>query len=205
LSIIFGISFFMMNYIWAAMLIIGLVWGIAAGRAQEVASALAEGAGEAVTLCLTLAGTYMLWMGIMNVAKAAGMIEGLAKAARKPLARLFPSSQSAVAPITLNLAANFFGAGSAATPFGLEAMRKMSEASGKSEVATDDMCMFLALNSTAIELVPAGVLALRAAVGSQDVFCVVLPTFVSSVILFAAAAALMKLMCRLLPYKRAKK
>lgn len=195
----------MMNYIWAAMLIIGLVWGIAAGRAQEVASALTEGAGEAVTLCLTLAGTYMLWMGIMNVAKAAGMIEGLAKAARKPLARLFPSSQSAVAPITLNLAANFFGAGSAATPFGLEAMRKMSEASGKSEVATDDMCMFLALNSTAIELVPAGVLALRAAVGSQDVFCVVLPTFVSSVILFVAAAALMKLMCRLLPYKRAKK
>ncbi len=195
----------MMNDIWAAMMIVGFAWGIATGRAQEVAAALTEGAGEAVTLCLTLAGSYMLWMGMMNVAKAAGMIKGLAKAARKPLARLFPSAQSAIAPITLNLAANFFGAGSAATPFGLEAMREMSRLSGASDVATDDMCMFLALNATAIELVPASVLALRAAAGSQDVFCVVLPTFVSSVILFAAAAVLMKLMCRLFPYKRAKK
>lgn len=192
----------MMNYIWGAMMIVGLVWGIAAGRAEEVASAMTEGAGEAVTLCLTLAGTYMLWMGVLNVAKSARMIEGLAKAAEKPLSRLFPSSKSAVAPITLNLAANFFGAGSAATPFGLEAMREMSEASGKSDVATDDMCMFLALNSTAIELIPAGVLALRAAAGSADVFCVVLPTFVSSVACFFAAAALMKLMCRLYPVKR---
>lgn len=195
----------MMNYIWGAMMIIGIIWGIAAGRAQEVASALTEGAGEAVTLCITLAGTYMLWMGLMNVAKAAGMIDKLAKTARRPLSCLFPSSQKALAPITLNLAANFFGAGSAATPFGLEAMREMSEQAGGSTVATDDMCMFLALNSTAIELVPAGVIALRAASGSGDVFCIVLPTFVSSVILFVSAAALMKLMCRLFPYRRRRK
>ncbi|HWQ59285.1 MAG TPA: nucleoside recognition domain-containing protein [Clostridia bacterium] len=191
----------MMNYIWAAMMIVGLVWGIASGRAEAVASAMTEGAGEAVTLCLTLAGSYMLWMGIMNIAKSAGLIEALAKAAKKPLSRLFPDADKAVAPIALNLAANFFGAGSAATPFGLEAMREMSEASGKSDVATDGMCMFLALNSAAIELIPAGVLALRAASGSKDVFVVVLPTFVCSLISFIAAVFLMKLACRLFPYR----
>ncbi len=192
----------MMNYIWAGMMIVGLVWGIAAGRADAVATAMTEGAGEAVTLCVTLAGAYLLWMGLMNVAKAAGLIEKLAKRAQKPLSYLFPNSENAIAPITLNLAANFFGAGSAATPFGLEAMREMSEASGKSDVATDGMCMFLALNSTAIEIIPAGVLALRAAAGSADIYSIVLPTFVSSVICFALAAALMKLSCKLFPYNK---
>lgn len=199
------INFFMMNYIWAAMMITGLVWGVIAGRADAVAAAMTEGAGEAVTLCITLAGSYMLWMGVLNVARAARMVEGLARIAKKPLSRLFPHSQKAVVPIALNLAANFFGAGGAATPFGLEAMREMSEASGKSGVATDDMCMFLAVNSAAIELIPAGVLSLRAAAGSQDVFSVVAPTFVCSLICFVAAAALMKLACRMFPYREKKR
>ncbi len=192
----------MMNMVWAGMMIVGLVWGIATGRAAEVAQALTLGAGEAVTLCLTLAGSYVLWLGVLNVARDAGMIEGLARAVKKPLARLFPSSPEAAAPIALNLAANFFGADSAATPFGLEAMRVISEISGKSSVATDDMCMFFALNAAAVELVPASVLALRTAAGAQDVFLVVLPTFVCSLICFIAAAVLMKLACRLFPEKR---
>lgn len=195
----------MMNYIWAAMMVVGLVWGVAAGRADEVAAAMTEGAGEAVTLCLTLAGSYMLWMGVLNIARNAGMVEGLARIAKKPLSLLFPRSEKAVVPIALNLAANFFGAGGAATPFGLEAMREMSEASGKSSVATDDMCMFLAVNSAAIELIPAGVLALRAAAGSQDVFCVVAPTFVCSLVCFIAAVVFMKLAQRLFPHREEEK
>lgn len=195
----------MMNVVWACMMIIGLAWGIASGRAAEVAAAMTEGAAEAVTLCLTLAGSYMLWMGIMNVARAAGMVEGLARIAKKPLAHLFPSSKEAVVPIALNLAANFFGAGSAATPFGLEAMRLMSESSGRGSVATDDMCMFLALNGAAIELIPASVLALRTAAGSKDAFVVVLPTFIASLILFAAAVFLTRLSCRLFPGQRSKR
>lgn len=186
------------------MMIVGLAWGIAAGRATQVAEALSAGASEAVTLCLTLAGAYMLWMGVLNVARAAGMVEGLARIAKKPLARLFPSSQAAIVPIALNLAANFFGAGSAATPFGLEAMRLMSESSGGGPVATDDMCMFLALNAAAIELIPATVLALRTAAGSKDAFVVVMPTFLASLIMFIAAVFLTRFACRVFPRQRHK-
>lgn len=194
----------MMNVIWAGMMIVGLAWGIASGRAAEVAEALTAGASEAVTLCLTLAGSYMLWMGVMNAARAAGMVEGLARIAKKPLARLFPSSKAAVVPIALNLAANFFGAGSAATPFGLEAMRLMSESSGGGSVATNDMCMFLALNAAAIELIPASVLALRTAAGSKDAFVVVVPTFIASIVLFITAVFLTRLACRIFPGQKRK-
>lgn len=192
----------MMNYVWAGMLIVGLVWGVATGRSAEVAAALTDGASEAVTLCITLGGAYMLWMGIMNVASDCGLIEGMARLFEKPLRLLFPKTKRAVAPITLNLAANLFGAAGAATPFGLEAMRLMSEEAKKPAEATDDMCMFIALNSAAIELVPAGVLALRTAAGSKDAYCVVLPTFICSLICFSCAAVLAKLFCKIFPEKK---
>lgn len=189
--------------IFLSMLLIGMAAGALSGNIQAVMDAMLAGAGEAVTLSLSLAGAYMLWMGLMNVGRRAGCVDALARAVDKPLKKLFPGAKKAVAPITLNLAANFFGAGSAATPFGLEAMKELSRGGSKrdADVATDDMCMFLALNSAAIEILPAGVLALRAAAGSQNVYCVVLPTFLASVISFASAAVFCKLFCRLFPAK----
>lgn len=181
------------------MLLLGLVASIASGNAEGAMEALLTGAGEAVTLSLSLAGAYMLWMGLMNVAKEAGLIDGLARAVKKPLALLFPRSPEAVAPVTLNLAANFFGMGSAATPFGLSAMKELKRAADHDGVpegtASDDMCMFLSLNSSAVELLPTTVLALRAAAGSKDVYCVVLPTFVASLLAFASAIVLCKFFC----------
>ncbi len=191
----------MMNIIFFAMLFIGIAVGAATGEVQAVMDAMIAGAGEAVSLSLSLMGSYMLWMGLMNVGRQAGCVDALARLADKPLKKLFPQAGEAVAPITLNLAANFFGAGSAATPFGLEAMKELQKRNAHKDAATDNMCMFLSLNSAAIEILPAGVIALRAAAGSEDVYCVVLPTFVASVISFFAAAALCKLFCRLFPAK----
>lgn len=185
------------------MLLLGLIACMASGNAEGAMEAMLTGAGEAVTLSLSLAGAYMLWMGLMNVAKEAGLIDALARAVRKPLALLFPNAPGAVAPITLNLAANFFGMGSAATPFGLAAMKELRAAADREGVpegtASDDMCMFLSLNSSAVELLPTSVLALRAAAGAADVYCVVLPTFIASLFAFASAVVLCKLFCRRRP------
>lgn len=195
----------MMNWLWGIMLVIGLIACVASGNAEGAMDAMLAGAGEAVTLSLSLAGAYMLWMGLMNVAKEAGLIDALARAVRKPLALLFPRSPGAVAPVTLNLAANFFGMGSAATPFGLAAMKELRAAADRDGVpegtASDDMCMFLSVNSSAVELLPTSVLALRAAAGSLDVYCVVLPTFIASLLAFASAVALCKLLCRRAPQR----
>lgn len=185
------------------MLLLGLIACMVSGNAEGAMDAMLAGAGEAVTLSLSLAGAYMLWMGLMNVAKEAGLIDALARAVRKPLALLFPRSSDAVAPVTLNLAANFFGMGSAATPFGLAAMKELRAAADRDGVpegtASDDMCMFLSLNSSAVELLPTSVLALRAAAGSTDVYCVVLPTFLASLLAFASAIALCRFFCRVWP------
>lgn len=191
----------MMNWLFAIMLAAGFVTCFIGGGADAALDCLTAGASEAVTLSLTLAGAYMLWMGLMRIATDAGLVDSLSRAAQRPLGKLFPNAGSAVAPITLNLTTNFFGMGSAATPFGLAAMKELSAAGGGGAVATDAMCMFLALNSSAIELLPTGVLALRAAAGSADAYSVIVPTFVASIFAFASAIASCKLLCRLFPYK----
>ncbi len=193
----------MMNVLFGFMLLCGLLSAMLMGDAEAALDAMLAGCSEAVTLSLSLAGGYMLWMGLMNVAKEAGLIEGLSRLVKKPLSRLFPDAEEAMAPITLNLAANFFGMGSAATPFGLAAMKELHLAAVRKGIpagtASDAMCMFLALNASAIELLPTGVLTMRAAAGSGDVYCVVVPTFLASILSFLSAVILCKLFCRVFP------
>lgn len=178
-----------MNWLWGGMLIIALIVGLLTGTGDVVLEAMMQGAQEAVNLCISLAGSFMLWMGLMNVAKAAGLMESLSRLAAPLFKKLFPNSPKAVAPITLNLAANFFGLGSAATPFGLEAMEELQKTNPKPDTATDDMCMFIALNASAVELIPTGVLAMRTAAGSQDPYAIVIPTFVVSLLSAITAVA----------------
>ncbi len=180
----------MMDWVWGGMLLVSLVLGIVTGNGGAAADAVIAGAGEAVTLCVTLCGAYMLWMGLMNVAREAGMIDALSGALAPLIGRLFPSSEKAVAAITLNMSANFFGMGSAATPFGLEAMARMQEVNREPVRATDDMCLFLCLNASAVELLPTQVLSLRTAWGSTEVYAIVVPTFLASLVCaFTAVAA----------------
>lgn len=183
----------MMNKIFGGMLTVGLIIGLIWGEPGELLEAMTSGMGEAVTLAIGLMGAFMFWMGIMEVAKEVGAIEWLANKTRPLLARLFPKSGDAIAPITLNLAANFFGMGSAATPFGLEAMALLDKHNPTPGVATDAMCMFIALNASALELLPTGVIALRSAAHSTDPYCIILPTFISSVVSFVSAILLCKL------------
>lgn len=183
-----------MNWLWGLMLTAGLIWGAVKGDPGGAADALLNGMSEAITLSISLAGGYMLWMGLMNVAKEAGLVAALSRAVKPLFKHLFPDSPQAVAPVTLNLAANFFGLGSAATPFGLEAMREFERVNPVKGTATHDMCLFLCLNAAALELLPTNVLALRAAYGSADVYAVVLPTFLSSAAAFLTAYGMARLL-----------
>lgn len=189
----------MMKWVWGGMLAAGLLVGMLTGDAQGAADALAAGAADAATLCISLSGAYMLWMGLMSIAEEAGLVKKLSVAAEPVFKRLIPGSPGAVGAVTLNLCANFFGLGSAATPFGLQAMQEMDQVNDQPGVATDDMCMFLALNSSAIELLPTTVLALRVAAGSSDASAIVVPTFIASVLSALAAVGLCKLLAALFP------
>lgn len=183
----------MMGWIFAFMLISGFIMGVYNGSGTDMLSYMLEGTEQAVSLSLDLAGSYILWMGIMNIASKAGLINKLAKTAERPLKLLMRNIGEAAAPIALNLSANFFGLGNAATPFGIEAMKKLKGISSKGSTATDEMCMFLALNSSAIEIMPTAVIAIRIACGAGNPYSVVIPCFISSVISAAAAIGVCKL------------
>ncbi len=188
-----GIIFAMMGRVYSFLIICGILFCFLNGKDPMLL--LADGADGAVRLILSLGGSYLLWMGIFNIAKKAQLVEKLAASMQRPLRRLMPNIGEASAPVSLNLAANFLGLGNAATPFGLEAMRMLSKDSHGT--ATREICMFLALNTSAIELLPTGVIAVRAACGSADPYSIVLPTFISSV--FSAVYAV--LVCKLFEYK----
>lgn len=181
----------MMAWVFGIMMITGLLLFAIKGDGAGALLALASGCDGAISLTLALAGSYALWSGLMRIADEAGLTAALARLMRRPLSLLMPGCGEAAAPVTLNLAANFFGLGNAATPFGIEAMRRLDRGDGR---ATDAMAMFIALNSSAIELLPTSVIAVRAACGSADPYSIALPTFIVS--LLSAAAAVLS--CRAL-------
>jgi spore maturation protein A len=145
-----------------------------------------DSASDAAKLALGLVGVLALWMGLMRVAEKAGLVALLARALRPILVRLFPEippDHPAMGAIVMNMAANLLGLGNAATPLGLEAMKRMQELNPDPEkkTATNAMVLFLALNTTHITLIPARTIALRLENGSVSATNIVLPTILSTV------------------------
>ena len=183
----------MMNIIWCIMLISGIISAIVSGNAGIITDSLIEGCSQAVTLCIELCGAYMLWSGLMEIAKDIGLVEKIAKRMQPVLGRIFPDAKEACAPIALNFAANFFGMGSAAQPFGIEAMQLMQHDNPDKTTASDNMCMFIALNASAIDLLPMTVLSLRTTAGAKTPYDIVIPVAIASVAAFLAALFTCKL------------
>lgn len=160
----------MLNYIWLAMLAAGFLLGIINGRVEEVTQAAFASAGRGVELSIGLLGIMCLWSGLMNIAEKSGMIKVIAQLAGPGLKKLFPQlsrNGKALGAIVMNLAANFLGLGNAATPLGIKAMEELQKANGNSDTASDSMCTFLVLNTSAIQLIPSSVIAIRSAAGSK--------------------------------------
>ena len=179
-----------MNVVLLGMLLIGTVAALFCGQGDAVLPALVDGASAAIETAFRLLPAYLVWMGLLNVAKEAGWIERLSRLMRPALRLLFPNAGNAEDPISLNLAANMLGMGNAATPYGMEAMRRMNETNPHPGTATDAMCVLLCLNASCLELYPASLIALRQSFGSVRPFAVVLPTLLSSLCATLAAAVL---------------
>ena len=159
-------------------------------------SAMLAGAGEAVTLCLELAGAYLLFLGLIGILQRAGAMESLSRRLAPVVNWLFPGAGEAGAAIALSLAANVLGLGNAATPFGLTAMRQLAEQNPHPGRATYNMCAFIAVNASALQLLPTGVLALRQAAGSAQAGAVVLPSALATAASTVTAVALCRFFLR---------
>lgn len=159
----------MLNYLWAFMILIGIAVGAVTGNIQEVSTITINSAKEAVTLCVIMLGVMSLWMGIMQVARAAGIIQGFTKALRPIIRVLFPDlpkDHVVNEYIASNMIANILGLGWAATPMGLKAMVELRKLNKDSETASCDMCTFLIINISSLQLIPVNVIAYRSEYGS---------------------------------------
>ena len=174
-----------MNAVFCMMMLAGVIAAAAQGDLAAAQDALLSGGGEAISFCLSMAGAYAFFGGLLAVARESGMTATLAAAMRRPLFRLFrfqPGEERAMDDICVNLAADLLGMGGAATPAGLSAMRTMAEANGNSGRMSDAMPLFLALNMCSVQLLPTTMIALRAQAGAENPADIVLPTLVCTVV-----------------------
>ncbi|MDP1677914.1 MAG: nucleoside recognition domain-containing protein [Bacteroidota bacterium] len=174
-------------------------------KIKAVTKAAIEYSNTAVTISLSLIGVMALWLGIMKVGEAAGLLELLTKVVAPVTRRLFPDvppNHPAVGAMIMNIAANMFGLNNAATPMGLKAMEELNKLNPKAGTATNAMCTFLVINTSGLTLIPATVIAIRAGLGSAD------PGIIIGTSIFGAACATtagliaVKILQRLPRYKK---
>ena len=175
----------MLNYIWFGMMAISVVAGIFTGRIDAVTEAAINMATVAVEISIGLIGIMALWLGIMKIAEASGLIRIVALALKPIMTRLFPdvpADHPAMGSIVLNMAANVLGLGNAATPLGLKAMEELQELNPQKDTATNAMVMFLAINTSSVQLIiPATVVALMGLAANQIFITTILATLASTI------------------------
>lgn len=151
------------------MILVGILFAACTGRMGQVGTAAIDSSKEAVTLCITMLGIMSMWTGLMNVAKKAGIIDALTRGLRPVLAFLFPGvpkEHKANEYMAANIISNVLGLGWAATPVGLKAMEQLKELNHGSHIASADMCTFLILNISSLQLIPVNIIAYRSQYGS---------------------------------------
>jgi len=190
----------MLNTIWLILLVGSVAVAVLTGQSKEVVVSVTESAVSAFKLALGLTGIMALWLGIMRIAEDSGLIAGFTRMIAPLLRFLFPGipdGHPALGSMAMNMVANMFGLNNAATPLGIKAMEDLDTLNPRKGTATDDMCMFLAINTSSIQLIPAGAIALLAGGGSLDPTVIVFPaliaTFVSTVAGITAARLLSRL------------
>lgn len=179
----------MVNLIWFCMMFTGLLVAALTGRVEAVTEAVFSSSERAVSIAISLVSIMTFWLGMMKLIEASGMIQWFVRILRPLAGFLFPrvpENHPAMYAILMNMSANMLGMGNAATPFGLKAMQELQKLNEDTEAASDEMCTFLAINTSSLTLVPTTVVALRAATGSLNpteiVGTTIVATFCSTVV-----------------------
>lgn len=173
----------MLNYIWAMMILIGIIYGGLMGKMPEITNAALDSSKEAVTLCIAMLGIMSLWTGIMEIAKEAGIIKAATKKIGPFINFLFPripEGHPAKEHITTNVIANILGLGWAATPAGLKAMKELEKINKTPGIASNEMCTFLIINISSLQLIPVNIITYRSQYGSVNPAAIIAPAIIAT-------------------------
>ena len=200
----------MLNYLWAGMTLTGILWGALHGQMTAVTDGAIQASKEAVTLCITMLGVMTLWTGVLEIGHRSGLVDQLARRMGPVLTFLFPRLDpdgEARKQISVNMIANILGLGWAATPAGLKAMeelkkveeeRGMGGAARQEGTASNEMCTFLIINISSLQLIPMNMIAYRSQYGSVNPTAIVGPSLVATFISTVAAV----IFCRIMDGRR---
>jgi len=183
-----------MNAIWLILFSVSIVFAIFTGNLEPFTKSIFEGAKSAVEISLFLLGIVSVWMGITRILEDSGLIFRIAHLFKPIISRLFrniPEGHPSISAITLNVLANLFGLGNAATPLGIKAMQELDTLNEDKGTITFEMMIFIVLNTASIQLIPFSVIGILAGYGASSPAAVVLPVLIATVI--SAIAALMML------------
>lgn len=186
----------MMNYIWAVLIIFSVIASFSLGTSAELSSGIITSGNTAVDLCITLLGTFCLWNGLMNIAEKSGLTKVISKIMSPIICKLFKGMKKddpALEPICLNITSNLLGLSNAATPIGIEAMKRLSENNKYKNSPSNNMVLFVVMNSAALRLIPSTVAAIRAVNGSQNALEIVLPSIFTSIIALTVGITMTKI------------
>lgn len=188
-----------LNGIWLFMIVFATLVAAYNGLMAELTTATFEAAESAITLAIGLIGALALWLGLIKVVEVAGLMQLIARAIRPLMVRLFPeipADHPAMSAMILNMAANALGLGNAATPMGLKAMAELDRLNSTPGTATHAMCLFLAINTSSLTLLPISAITVRASAGATNPGAIILPSIIATLCSTAVAVLVAKLLAR---------
>lgn len=198
----------MLNYLWAGMMITGILWGAFHGQLSAVTEGAIQSSKEAVTLCITMLGVMSLWTGVLEIGHRSGLVEQLSRKMSPLLTFLFPrlgAGSEARKQIAVNMIANILGLGWAATPAGIKAMEELkkveADRQGKprampKDTASNEMCTFMIINISSLQLIPMNMIAYRSQYGSVNPTAIVGPALVATLFSTVVGVIFCKVMDR---------
>lgn len=201
----------MLNYLWAGMIVIGILCAAFTGRLPEITNAALDSSKEAIALCITMMGVMSFWVGMMEIASEAGIVRSMSRRMRPLIRFLFPEipgNHPSMEHITTNIIANVLGLGWAATPAGLKAMEELGKLEEdrrkgrlpgpvrKPGIAGNEMCTFLIINISSLQLIPVNVIAYRSQYGSVNPAAIVGPGIAATAVSTLVAIIYCKVMGR---------
>lgn len=192
----------MLNYIWFGLMAVALLVAAVNGTAEAVTKGAVESASTAVQIAIGLVGLMTLWLGMMRVAEAAGLVSLVGRALSPLLRWLFPEvppAHPAAGAIVIALAANMLGLNNAATPLGIKAMEELQTLNPDKEAATNAMVTLMALTTAGVQLIPASMIAVLAAAGSSNPTAIIAPTILATFAGTIAAVIAARLLQRFYP------
>lgn len=189
----------MLNIIWPAFIVISFIFSILTGKTNEINNAIFESASEAVNMIILFFGTMCLWNGIMKIIQETTMINKLTKAITPFMKFLFPNmnkEDDEYKEITVNIIANILGLGNAATPLGLKAMQTMQKKNKNKDKVSDEMAMFIVLNTASLQIIPTTVIAIRTSLGSIEPCSIIVPIWCATIAADIAGIAATKILMK---------